>query len=644
MAYSALKKTPPKGFILNIFAAVILCGVGIIVYSNTFTSPFHFDDKVFIAENPAIKELTNLGMIWNYWASRFITFLTFAINYKINGLDVFGYHLVNLIIHLGSSIGVFWLTTLILSTPNTKDDSIARHSLPISLFTALIFLSHPLQTESVTYILQRATCLSGFFYILSICLYLKSRLLQGEAKSWAGLYTTSLLFALLSMFTKEQTITLPFTILICEILFFRKARYRYAASFFILLPIIPILLILTKSAISGDMGTLITPQTYSEPYYFLAQLRAMLTYIRLSFIPINQNIDYDYPPIKTLFDPSSLASLFVLLIMLIVAFNMAKRHKLISFSIFWFFLTILPESSLIHIKRDFISERWLYLPLVGYSFFLVNITYQLLGKKSLKSMLILLLIVVTCYSALTYSRNYVWRDEFTLWNDAIRKSPNKARPYCIRGQTYLLCGDIDNAISDFTKAITIDSRNDIAYTNRGLAYFYKGDLDRAISDYSKAIEIYPNNSEAYSNRAVVYENRNEFDHAISDCTKAIEINPNFAGAYNNRGLAYLCEDSYDRAISDLTRAIELNPNLVLAYYNRGNAYGHKGDYGQAISDLTKVVELNPGFALAYKNRAVFFYSRQEYAKSWENVHKAEELGAKINPRFLEKLKKASGKN
>ena len=612
---------------LQLLSAIILCCVGIIIYSNTFHSSFHFDDTGFIVENVSIRYLADLKAIWNYWASRFITFLTFAVNYQINGLNVFGYHLVNLTIHIGSSIGVFWLTLLILSTPNIKDEPISKHSLPIALFTGLIFLSHPIQTESVTYIFQRASCLAGFFYILSVCLYLKSRLLQQENKPSSGWYILSLVFCLLAMLTKENTLTLPLMIFLCEFCFFKKRRYRYTIAFLILLPIVPILLVLTKSVLSRDVETLITHGTYPEFYYFLTQFRIMSTYIRLSFIPIHQNLEYDYPLIKTFFDASALTSILALAIIFISSIKLFNRYRLISFGIFWFFITILPESSLIHVKKDVIFEHWLYLPLVGYSLFLVTTAYQLLGKKGFKSMVIVLLILVACYSSLTYARNFIWKDEITLWNDTVRKSPQAPRPYIILGLAYGDKGDYDKAISNYNKAIQLIPNNAHPYNGRGLAYAAKGDYDQAISDYNKSIRLDPGYAEPYNNRGVSYAAKGDYDKAISDYDKAIQLIPTLAHAYNNRGVAHVVKGNFAQAISDYDKAIKLNPNYAETYSNRGSLYFHEGNYDQAILDFNKAIQINRNDLEAYQIRASMYTKTGKYDKAISDYDKV----IQINP-------------
>ncbi len=146
------------------FLAVIsLCVLGILVYSNTFHSPFQFDDEHRIIKNVSIRDLGDLETIWSYFPTRFVPYLSLAFNYHFNQLRVPGYHLVNLVIHLISGIAVWWFILLTFSTPAVKGREIARHANHIAFLGSLIFVAHPVQTEAVTYIYQRTASLAALF-------------------------------------------------------------------------------------------------------------------------------------------------------------------------------------------------------------------------------------------------------------------------------------------------------------------------------------------------------------------------------------------------------------------------------------------------------------------------------------------------
>ena len=179
------------------------------------------------------------------------------------------------------------------------------------------------------------------------------------------------------------------------------------------------------------------------------------------------------------------------------------------------------------------------------------------------------------------------------------------------------------------------------YYNRGIDYAGQGNFSQAVSEYTKAIEIDSNFADAYYNRGIAYYNQRNLPQAISDFTKVIEINPNYAKAYCNRGVAYDDQGNFSQGISDYTKAIEIDPNLADAYNDRAADYLDQGNFSQAISDSGKAIEINPNYPNAYYNRGIAYFHQKDFTKARKDIHKAESLGAKINPQFLEALKKAS---
>ena len=230
-----------KGLYIKLLSILAIICLGIIVYSNAFFCSFHFDDDAYIVNNFAIRNIQNLSDIWNICPCRFITFFSIALNYHFSQLNVFGYHLFNMAVHLGSAILVWWLLLLTFCTPALKDefpDETRGKIAPIiALFAGLIFVSHPLQIEAVTYIWQRAASMAAFFYLASLCFYVKARLEDIRAGFKSSLqdneitlgpgffyYFCSLIVAVVAMFTKENAITLPLMILLYEFSFFKSKR------------------------------------------------------------------------------------------------------------------------------------------------------------------------------------------------------------------------------------------------------------------------------------------------------------------------------------------------------------------------------------------------------------------------------------
>ncbi|MCG6535595.1 MAG: hypothetical protein L7F78_13095, partial [Syntrophales bacterium LBB04] len=211
----------------GLISIVLICLVGVIAYSNSFDCSFHFDDTPNIEENIAIRNLSNVKAWWGFIPSRPIGTLSFALDYHFHRLDVWGYHLVNLAIHIANAVLIWWLVMLTMSAPVMRSQPVSRHKMSMALFTALLFVSHPLATQSVTYIVQRLASLATLFYLLSLALYVKGRLWEGNRGTPVYVYYAgSILCAILGMLTKEIVFTLPFALVLYEFSFIKTDAWK----------------------------------------------------------------------------------------------------------------------------------------------------------------------------------------------------------------------------------------------------------------------------------------------------------------------------------------------------------------------------------------------------------------------------------
>jgi len=604
-----------QAFYSKVLSILAIFSLGILVYSNTFYCPFNFDDELYIVYNFAIKHIHDVLSIWTYYPCRFVTFYSLALNFYCNHYHVFGYHLVNLMIHLISAMMVWWFMRLTLSTPVIKDKF--DHAHVGALLVALVFVAHPLQTEAVTYICQRAASMAAMFYLASICFYIQSRLISEchceERSDEAIYYFFSLLAAILAMFSKETAITLPLMILLYELSFFEHTKglnWKPLFPFLLMLVIIPITTLFNRAEMFQTIEGVVK-EGISPVHYFLTELRVMLTYVRLLFFPFNQNLDYEYPVYKSIFEFPVWSSLLLLIALLGIALKLFREYRLISFSIFWFFLTLLPESSFLP-QQDLIFEHRLYLPMVGYSLFLVSSVYYFISnviasdqrERGNLALIILLSLIIGCYSIMTYQRNEVWKDDLTLWNDIVHKSPHKARAYGNRGLLYYNQGNYTLALQDLNKAIALNPYYSQAYNNRGLIYSHEGNLGLALTEFTHAIEVNSSNAEPYSNRGLVYIQGGNLSQALTDFTQVLELNPNDPQALSFRGYIEDKEGNDTQALKDLNQSIELEAHYEDAYINRGTIYFHQGEYVQAMTDFNRALELNPQDPLAQKDRAI----------------------------------------
>ena len=338
--------------------------------------------------------------------------------------------------------------------------------------------------------------------------------------------------------------------------------------FFVIILIVPVLLLKTPPQAIGVANIASSDSSHriditrahhsiGRKDYFLTEVNVVCTYLGLMVLPINQNLDYDYPITHQWDDKTAMGGVFVLFI-LGIACAAYKASRIISFGIFWFFIALSVESSFIPIG-DVIAEYRLYLASVG--FFLLVATWIYTRGLSIKKLNIMAAIILISFSALTFQRNNIWKSEFSLWNDTVQKSPHKARPYLSRGFIYYNQGNMARAIADYSAAIKIDPRYADAYYNRGNAYFQEGNLREAIADYDEAIIINPQNEDEHTNLGLAYSKQGNFLAAISEYTKAISINPDDAVAYYNRGLSHYKKREFSQAVTDYNKALKMDPTL-----------------------------------------------------------------------------------
>lgn len=589
-------------------ALISIVFLGTIIYSNSFNCSFQLDDKHNIIDNETIRDLTNLKGMWEIGASRIVAFYSFALNYHFGELNVWGYHFVNLIIHLINSFLVYKLVALIFSSPAVKNNTIARQGNSIALVAALLFLTHPLATGAVTYIVQRMASMVAMFYLLSIFCYGKARMSQGKSKY--ALFTGSFLSAMFAFFTKENAYTLPFALVLFEIYFIQTGKLqvnvRKPSTYFVLLGFIGfVAFVFTR--FSFNVLAPLAPTKYNayeitSENYFYTQLNVLVKYIQLLIVPVNQNLDYDFPLSRNLFEWPTFLNGLLLLSLLGLGVFLYNKNRLLSFGIVWFFLTMAIESSFIPIT-DLIFEHRTYLPSFGYFLLLATLLYMYLWEKQRNLLLVVVFLMIGINTSLAYSRNKVWKDELTMWTDVVAKSPNKARAYMNRGYAYGNKQQWPQAIADFTKVNEINPNyHAAAYYNLGMAYWTLGQREKSLQNYSQACVVDTMYADAYYGRAVAYFYMNEPDKAFDDYTKVIRINPRYDKAYFSRGIIYANQQRWAEAIADYSKAIDINPNNTVVLYNRGIVYGNSNQWELAVADFNKVLELDPQNKSAASNR------------------------------------------
>ena len=368
--------------------AVILA---LLIYSNTFKVPFHFDDLLVIVENPFIKSLEKLPELWLFDPSRFLTHLSFAFNYYFGGLAVEGYHAVNLILHIINTFLFYAFMLVTLQQVDLKDDLKELPLLRIPLFAALLFLVHPIQTQAVTYISQRSTLLATLCYLLALIFYIQAR-----RKGKGGYYAASLCVAFIGLFTKPIIVTLPAAILLYEICFLKKEKMFVPRllPFFVLALSVPLLLLFWKHK-TFDIAQyfVMTKETskFTRLEYLLTQFNVIVTYFKLLIFPAGQNLDYEFPIARSFFSFPTWLSFSALVSLLWLAVKLFRRERVLAFCIFWIFVTLSLESSVFPIS-DVINEHRFYLPMAGFAF-MVSLLFSKMRKPDVYFLSMVIILV-----------------------------------------------------------------------------------------------------------------------------------------------------------------------------------------------------------------------------------------------------------
>ncbi len=587
---------------------VLLFLTGFLLYSNTFHHSFHFDDYVFIVNNPEITDITDIRQIWNEGSAptRFVTYLTFAINYHFHRFEEWGYHLGNIAIHSINSGLVFWLTLLIFRTPTVQRQHLRDRSWSVAILTAALFLVHPMQTQAVTYICQRFASLATLFYLLTVCWYLKARLETTGAKLYV---TLAVISAVCGMFTKQIVLTLPMMIVFLEICLFERFSLKQIWSgrnvkwlilllaFLLLIP--AVYRFDTASIIGREFDSLShRGDVLNSPRYLLTQFRVIWTYIRLMVLPVGQNLLYDFPASYTLWEGRTLMGLIGLGLLIGFAYWCRRRFVFVTLGIGWFLIALLVESSIIPI-RQVIFEHRCYLPSYGWMLMTAAVLVRFLSTpQRLWSVSAMVLITL---AILTYQRNQVWRDGITLWTDVLAKSPNMIRPYTHLATAYLNAGRLDEAIDIYTRGIEVDPQRAESYNNRGNVYVIRRQYDMALKDYKKALSLDDSLVKTYNNVGIIYNRQKNFPEALKYYNKALELDDQNSGAYFNRANIYLQLNQLEAAFKDYSRSLELDPFKKRALYYRSQIYAVNQDYRRALEDILKAQELGLKVDAAYIN-------------------------------------------
>ena len=575
-----------------------LCLAGALLYLNSLHNEFVFDDTSLVLNNQRIQTLKNIPDILGFkghFSYRPLRELSYVMDYQITGLNPVGYHLFNLLYHILSSYVVFLIASLL-----SKDRK-------VGLITALLFVAHPIQTESVTYISGRRDILTSLFYFIGFYSFLRFR--ESPSKRYLLLFFVSYFLSILS---KEMGVTLPAVVLVYDFLQLypretgperppnlwsrsltalkgiAKRRWAFYLTFFLMALLFTIykVLIRNPSQQEGFYGGTMASN-------FLTVFRIWVFYIQLLILPVSQNVAHSFSLSKSLLELKTVSSLLILLALFLLLIQGIRRRPLYSFCGFWFFITLLPVSQIFP-HHELLAEHYLYLPSFGFVLLLGLLCSGMIERARWRPLVYgALAALLLFYSFQTVRRNLDWENGLTLWRDAARKSPDHLRVKMNLANALIQSGEGDQAFEVLKSLIETDPKNFKAYNSLGVLYLERKELDRATEAFQKTLQIRPSYVSAHNNLGKALALKGDVEGAILEFKEAIRVHPWRAEYHFNLAKLYENNERIQEAIEAYEAAVKSDPRFFDTYYHLGILLSKTERFKEAIPVLEKALTIHP---------------------------------------------------
>ena len=585
-----------------LLAGALLALVALAAYQNSFSGPFIYDDTPAIAENPTIRALWPLWNVLSPPSDSGVTVngrpgvnLTLAINYALGGTSVTGYHVVNLVIHVLAGLTLFGLIRRTLLLPSLRE-RFGQSALLAAWVVAALWTAHPLQTESVTYVIQRAESLVGLFYLLTLYCFVRS-----TTSPLPGLWqAASVAACLLGMGSKEVMVSAPLMVLLYDRTlvtgtFAGAARrnpwlYLGLAATWLLLAF----LVATAGNRGGTAGFIAGGLAWWA--YAFTQCRAIIHYLWLALWPSGLVFDYGTAVDRRFVDIAPQA--FVIVALLSATIIGIWRRWRWAVAGAWFFAILAPSSSVLPVSTETMAEHRMYLPLVAVVVLAVFGLVSLIGQKSLS----FLLLVVTCLGALTFQRNTDYGSELAIWANTVVRAPQNARGHNNLGELLSRTGRPEaEAIAQYRKALRLQPKYLDAMCNLANSLAKTGEAQEAIATLRAALRVKFNYAPIHNAFGHAFYELGQPAVAAGYFERALTIDPDYADAHNNLGVILAKLGRPAEAIKHYQHALRFKPAFPDACYNYGNALLQLGRTDEAQLKFEETLQLKPDYAQAHNN-------------------------------------------
>jgi protein O-mannosyl-transferase len=606
---------------------------GLLAYFGSFKGPFIFDDIDSIVDNPTIRNIFSFSSVLvppsggvTVEGRPFLN-LTLALNYALGGVDVTGYHILNLIIHLLAGFLLFGVFNKLFEVAKLKLSGL------LAFCIALLWTIHPLQTESVTYVIQRAESLMGLFYILSIYAYLRYN--EGS-RTWGVVSVTA---CYLGMATKEDMFSAPLIILFIDRIFISesfkaafKNKFLYYAGIFSSWILLGYLI----HATHGRGGTVGFDSGLPAWMYWLTQFPALIHYLQLAVWPTPLVFDYAIDRFWIWHPWSVLPYALGVIGLLFFSIRYLLKWSAVGLLGFYFFLLLAP-TSVIPGNRQAMAEHRMYLPLAAILACLVLGVYFLVLKavkvkpeffqvRILKISILSLTVffaVIFCY--LTIQRNRDYESNIALWEKTVKSVPDNPFAHNSLGSAYFDKHDLLNAEIEFKHAIALNDHYVQAYSNLAILYATQARKNDFVAAIRKSLELNPTEYKPHYYFALGLQALGYHEQASEEFLKTLELKPYFADAYNRLGMCYSTLGKFTDAIKQYNIALLQRPIFPEVENNLGNAYADMNKFDAAILAYKRAIAMQPSYVDAYNNLGITYAQMKDYSHSAEAFKKAIEI-------------------
>lgn len=588
--------------------ALALAVAGFAVYADALDGPFLFDDIGAIVDNPGVRAPGSWrGALRapdeSTLAGRPLVLATFALNHALGGLDVRGYHLTNVAIHVLCALALYGIVRRTLAGEAFAGRFLGA-ARPTAFAVALVWLVHPLCTEAVNYVVQRTETLMALFYLLT--LYAAIRALDSRVPRRFWVVAAASCAA--GMACKETMVTCPLLVPLYDAVYGgRSARslwrehwplYAALAAGWLLLAYL-IAAGPRSDSVGFDLGV-------SAWDYAKNQFAVVSDYLARVVWPRSLIFDYGYPRRLAFGEVASRAALLAALGG--GALALALRRPKAGFPALAFFLLLAPASSVVPIVTEVGAERRMYLPLAALVALGVVVARlgidRLAGPRPVLSRVVRsasLAAVAGSLALATWQRNTDYADAETIWRSAIRARPDNERTYNGLGRVLYGAGRLEEAERSYRRALDLEPEFYHAQYNLGLLLADRGRSAEALEHFRRAAQLHPGRGEPHYRMASVLSAEGRDEAATVELRRALQLDPTLAEAHNDLGNALVRSGRPEEGIDHLRRALELRPDFALAHYNLALALGERGDLEAAMRHDRAAIEIDPGFAPAHNN-------------------------------------------